>query len=51
MDWERGISGVLKGSTSTAKNDFAMKITAFVEAGNNTGYMCILKREHDGKTK
>ena len=41
----------MKGGTSTAKNDFAISITAFVEAGNNTGYMCIVKREHNCKTK
>ena len=33
------------------KKDSAVKITAFVEAGNNTCYMCLVKREHDGKTK
>jgi hypothetical protein len=41
----------MKSGTSTAKNDFALKITAFVEAGNSTGYLGVLKREHDGKTR
>ena len=45
------MSGVMKGSTSTAKSNFAIKIAAFVEAGNSTGYMYTVKREHDGKTK
>lgn len=38
----------MKGGTSSAKNDFAMKIISFVEAGNSTGYMASVKREHDG---
>ena len=51
VDWEQGVSGIMKDNTSIAKNDFAMRITAFIEAGNSTGYMCTVKREHDGKTK
>ncbi len=33
------------------RNDFAMKITAFVEAGHSTGYLADVKREHDGKIR
>lgn len=51
VDWERGVLGILKGGNSTAKNDFALKITAFVEAGSSAGYLCTVKREHDGKIR
>ncbi|SMN12437.1 hypothetical protein SPBRAN_887 [uncultured Candidatus Thioglobus sp.] len=47
VDWERGVSGTTKCGSINDKNDFALKITHFIEAGNNTGS---IKREHDGKT-
>ncbi len=33
------------------KNDFALEIVAFVEAGSNTGYLVKVKREHDSKVR
>ena len=36
---------------SDVKNDFAIDITAFVEAGTSTGYLARVKREHDGKVR
>lgn len=50
-DWEHGISGVTKGAYKDAKNDFAITLTAFVEAGSSTGYLASIKREHDGKIR
>lgn len=51
-DWESGTSGVTKkGGIRDARNDFAMNITAFVEAGNSTGYLANVKREFDGKIR
>ena len=50
-DWVNAVSGVVKGGNKEAKTDFAIKITAFVEAGNSTGYLADVKREHDGKTR
>ena len=47
-DWEKGTSGIIKGERKDARNDFAMKIVSFVEAGSSTGYLCQVKREHDG---
>lgn len=52
MDWEKGVSGIIsKSGVYSIKNDFAMKILCFIEAGNNTGFLASVKREHDGKTK
>ena len=48
-DWENGVSGVIKGAYKDAKNDFAITLTAFVEAGSSTGYLASIEREHDGK--
>jgi hypothetical protein len=48
-DWEGGTSGWIKGSDKLTKNDFAMKMVALVEAGNDTGYLVDVKREHDNK--
>lgn len=50
-DWEKGTSGVIKGGYKDAKNDFAVTLTAFVEAGSSTGYLADVKREHDGKVR
>lgn len=50
-DWEKGISGVTKGGNADIKNDFAIKILCFVEAGSSTGYLANVKREHDGKIR
>ena len=50
-DWSAGVSGVTKGGQRDTKNDFAIKIVAFVEAGNSTGYLASVKREHDGETR
>ena len=49
IDWENaGLSTVKKdGSRSTSKGDLAIKLTAFVEAGSNTGYLAIVKRRID----
>ncbi len=33
------------------KADFVMKLTALVEAGSSTGYLCEVTRELDGKTR
>ncbi len=47
-DWENGVSG-----TITAKGvkhiliDFAMKLLYIAEAGANTGYFVLVKREQD----
>ena len=37
------------GSRSSSKGDFAIKLTAFVEAGSNTGYLALalVKRRID----
>lgn len=50
-DWEKGISGVIKGDNKDARNDFALRMLCFVEVGNSTGYLCAVKREHDGLIK
>lgn len=42
---------VKDGKTSDVKGDFAIKLTAMVEAGANTGYMAKVKRTIDGKTR
>lgn len=36
-----------KNETRTRKGDFAIKILSFVEAGENTGYFCKIKRQMD----
>lgn len=46
-----GISGVIKGDNKDARNDFALRMLCFVEAGNSTGYLCAVKRERDGLIK
>lgn len=50
-DWEKGTSGVRKGGNDDIKNDFAIKILCFVEAGQSTGYLASVKREHDAKIR
>ena len=40
-----------RGGQRDAKNDFAIKIVAFVEAGNSTVYVASVKQEHDGETR
>ena len=47
-DWS---AGVTKGGQRDTKNDFAIKIVAFVEAGNSTGYLASVNREHDGEIR
>ena len=41
----------MKSNQEDGRNDFAMEIIAFVEAGSNTGYLAKVKREHDGKVR
>ena len=36
---------VTKTGTRNRRGDFALKIESFVEAGENTGYMCQIRRE------
>ena len=50
-NWSAGVSGVTRGGQRDAKNDFAIKIVAFVEAGNSTVYVASVKQEHDGETR
>ena len=38
---------VNKSGTKARRGDFALKIESFVEAGENTGYMCQIRREMD----
>ncbi len=40
-----------KGGNIDVKNDSAMEIEAFVEAGSSTGYLAKVKRELDGKVR
>jgi hypothetical protein len=48
-DYVEGTCGVLdRNNTRTRKGDFAMRILSFVEAGDNTGYFCNIKRQMDG---
>ena len=49
IDWENASLSTVKkdGSRSTSKGDFAIKLTASVEAGSNTGYLAIVKRRID----
>ncbi|ORU95017.1 MAG: hypothetical protein A6F71_10260 [Cycloclasticus sp. symbiont of Poecilosclerida sp. M] len=41
VDWERGVSGTTKCGSINDKNDCS------IEAGNNTGFLGSIKREHD----
>ena len=51
-DWERGVSGsVGREGVHHVLNDFAIKITSLVKAGQHTGYMAEVKREHDGSVR
>ena len=38
-EWEKGRSGFLKGDSKLPKNNFAMKLTCFIEAEGCTGFM------------
>ena len=52
IDWDPPSVGLLKnGSRSEPKGDFAIALKALVEAGANTGYLAVVKRAVDGKTK
>ena len=53
IDWVTpSITTLLRdGSPSNSKGDFAMKLTALVEAGGSTGYLALVKRHLDGKEK
>ena len=53
MDWDSpSIGTVLKdGTRSSSKGDFAIKLTAMVEAQNHTGYLALVKRRIDDKEK
>lgn len=39
------------GSLSIKKSDFALKLSAMVEAGDNTGFLANVKRAIDGQQK
>ena len=49
IDWEKAsVSTIRKdGTKSASKGDFAMKLTALVEAGSHTGYLALVKRRID----
>lgn len=49
IDWENASIATLRkdGSRSASKGDFAIKLTALVEAGSNTGYLALVKRRID----
>ena len=41
----------MKGGSMEVKNDFAIEIVSFVEAGSSTGYLAKVKRELDCKVR
>jgi hypothetical protein len=48
-DSSEGTCGVVdKNEVRTRKGDFFINILSFVEAGENTGYFCTIKRQMDG---
>ena len=50
-DWERGVSGILKGDCQHPRNSFAIKLVAFVEGESCTGYLAEVMREVDKKMR
>ena len=50
-DWDKGISGIVKGDCPLAKNNFAMKMLALVEGESCTGYLAEVIREIDKKIR
>ena len=51
MNWDEGTSGKLVRGELRSVNDFAIRITTLVEAGELTGYYCQVKRELDGEER
>ena len=53
VNWNSASIGtVLKGGIlSSSKGDFAIKLTALVEARSQTGYLALVKRRIDDKEK
>ena len=53
MDWDPPAVGTVtkNGVKSEPKGDFAISLEALVEAGINTGFLAMVKRAVDGKTK
>ena len=51
VDWAHGTSGKIIKGCEKELNDFAIRITALVEAGEMTGYYCVVKREMDGEER
>jgi len=53
MDWDDPALYIQQndGSRSLKKADFAIRLSAMVEAEDNTGFLAIVKRAIDGREK
>ena len=52
IDWENpSISTVHADGSFSKKGDFAIKISAMVEAQDNTGFIAVVKRAIDNKKR